>query len=216
MFARLARLATPRVGAAVAGSTFATAVAGLQAPPAAECLFGLGGDKPDWTKLKKEIIALCDDEGAPNPSVDGAAGSLGGGGYVGPMLVRLAWHSAGSYGKAKNDGGSNGGTIRFTPEINHGGNAGLKHAIGALAPIKENNPAVSWADLIIYAGVVAIENMGGPQIGFTPGRKDAPKPDVAPSKDKKFTPDDRLVRGADPRTPRPIRVPPPSPPAHPR
>ena len=68
---------------------------------------------------------------------------MGGGGYVAPMLLRLAWHSAGSYGKTANDGGSNGGTIRMRPEINHGGNAGLKHAIGLLAPIKENNPAVS-------------------------------------------------------------------------
>ena len=112
------------------------------------------------------------------------------------MLVRLAWHSAGSYGKAKNDGGSNGGTIRYAPEINHGGNAGLKHAIGVLAPIKENNPGVSWADLIIYAGVVAIENMGGPVCGFTPGRSDAPSPNTAPSKDKRFTPDDRLPDAA--------------------
>lgn len=112
------------------------------------------------------------------------------------MLVRLAWHSAGSYGKAKNDGGPNGGTIRYAPEINHGGNAGLKHAIGVLAPIKENNPGVSWADLIIYAGVVAIENMGGPVCGFTPGRSDAPSPNTAPSKDKRFTPDDRLPDAA--------------------
>ena len=46
-----------------------------------------------------------------------------------PMLVRLAWHASGSYGKAAKDGGSDGGTIRFCPEIDHGGNAGLKHAI---------------------------------------------------------------------------------------
>ena len=78
------------------------------------------------------------------------------------MLVRLAWHSAGSYAKSGSTGGSNGGTIRYAPEINHGGNAGLKHAIGVLAPIKENNPGCTWADLIIYAGVVAIEAMGGP------------------------------------------------------
>lgn len=47
-----------------------------------------------------------------------------------------------------------------------------------------------------YAGVVAIENMGGPDCGFTPGRSDAPKPDTPPSKDKRFTPDDRLPDAA--------------------
>jgi len=168
----------------------------IASTPASDCLFGMGGPKADWTKIKAEIVALCDDEGAPNPSVDGASGSLGGGGYVAPMLVRLAWHSSGSYGKAKGDGGSDGGTIRFCPEINHGGNAGLKHAIGVLAPIKENNPGASWADLIICAGVVAIENMGGPDCGFTPGRVDAPKPDTSPKSDKRFTPDDRLPDAA--------------------
>ena len=151
----------------------------------------------DWPKLKADLMALCDDDSLPNPSVDGVAkGSLGGGGFVAPMLVRLAWHSSGSYAKATDDGGSQGGTIRFQPEINHGGNAGLKHAIGVLAPIKENYPSVSWADLIIYAGVVAIEAMGGPVIGFTPGRSDASAPNVAPSKDKRFTPDDRLPDAA--------------------
>jgi len=111
------------------------------------------------------------------------------------MMVRLAWHSAGSYGK-DGSGGTDGGTIRFQPEINHGGNAGLKHAISLLAPIKEANPAASWADLVVYAGSVAIETMGGPKVGFRPGRTDAPKPDTPPTKDKRFTPDDRLPDAA--------------------
>ena len=66
---------------------------------------------PDWYKVKKQIVDLCDDESALNPSVDGAAGSKGGGGYVGPMLVRLAWHSSGSYGKQKNDGGARASSV---------------------------------------------------------------------------------------------------------
>jgi len=179
------------LGAVSVGAT-ATAIASQPA----DCLFGMGGGKVDWAQLKEDLVSLCDDESAPNPSVDGASGSLGGGGYVAPMLVRLAWHSSGSYGKSLCDGGSNGGTIRFCPEINHGGNAGLKHAVGVLAPLKENHPAVSWADLIIYAGVVAIENMGGPSCGFRSGRVDAPKPNTAPAKDKRFTPDDRLPDAA--------------------
>lgn len=190
--ARTFRTAAPRLGAAALATT---GVYFVSEQPA-QCLLGFGGPKADWPKIKKQIEDMMDDAGSPNPSVDGAQGSLGGGGYVGPMLVRLAWHSAGSYAKAGNTGGSNGGTIRYAPEINHGGNAGLKHAIGVLAPIKENNPGCSWADLIIYAGVVAIEAMGGPVCGFTPGRVDAPTPNTPPSKDKKFTPDDRLPDAA--------------------
>merc|ERR1719473_2299998 len=136
MMLSLARrvVGSPRVRtAALAGAASGATLFAMGADRSAECLLGFGGAKADWDKIKKEIVALCDDEGAPNPSVDKASGSMGGGGYVAPMLVRLAWHSAGSYGKAKNDGGSNGGTIRYAPEINHGGNAGLKHAIGVLA-----------------------------------------------------------------------------------
>lgn len=156
--------------------------------------------KPDWPKIKQALEKLYEDEGALNPSIDAAEGAAGGGGFVAPMMVRLAWHSAGSYNKKDGSGGTDGGTIRFEPEINHGGNAGLKHAIALLEPIKKANPAASWADLIVYAGCVAVESMGGPEIGFTPGRTDAPQPNVSPSKDKRFTPDDRLpdaAQGAD-------------------
>ena len=82
MLLSLARrtLASPRVrSAALAGAAGATLYAASAQP--AECLLGFGGAKPDWDKIKKEIVALCDDEGAPNPSKDGASGSLGGGGY---------------------------------------------------------------------------------------------------------------------------------------
>ena len=197
MLARLITRASPLVRrVAAAGVAGATAVAFQVSESPSQCLLGFGGGKPDWEKLRADLVALCDDESAPNPSVDNAGGSMGGGGCVAPMLVRLAWHSAGSYGKPKGDGGTDGGTIRYAPEINHGGNAGLKHAIGVLAPIKENYPAVSWADLIVLAGVVAIESMGGPKCGFNPGRTDAPMPNTKPSSDKRFTPDDRLPDAA--------------------
>ena len=146
MFSRLSSaraLLRPALGAAGLSGVFA--LTSYDQPQPAHCLLGFGSSAADWTKIKEALVELCDDESAPNPSVDNASGSLGGGGYVAPMLVRLAWHSSGSYSKLKNDGGSQGGTIRFEPEINHGGNAGLKHAIGVLAPIKENNPGVSWA-----------------------------------------------------------------------
>jgi len=191
MLGSILRRAPRFVAIAGGGAAFAAA------STPSDCLFGFGAPKADWAKIEQELVASCDDEHAGNPSVDAApAGSLGGGGYVGPMLVRLAWHSSGTYGKAASDGGSQGATIRLCPEMNHGGNAGLKHAVSVLAPIKENNPGASWADLIVFAGVVAIKNMGGPDAGFTPGRTDAICPFVAPSKDKRYTPDDRLPDGA--------------------
>jgi len=192
MFSRLSlasRIVAPAAGAFLASGA---ALYNATAAPAAECR----ASGPNWYQVKADIVKLCDNEEAKNPSVDGAAGSVGGGGYVAPMLVRLAWHSAGSYGKAKCDGGSNGGTIRFEPEINHGGNAGLKHAIALLKPIQSAHSGLSWADLIVDAGCIAIETMGGPVCGFRPGRSDAPKPNVAPASDKRFTPDDRLPDAA--------------------
>eukprot|EP00967_Tisochrysis_lutea_P083487 scaffold116059_cov18-Tisochrysis_lutea.AAC.1 len=75
--------------------------------------------KPDWPKIKQALEKLYEDEGALNPSIDAAEGAAGGGGFVAPMMVRLAWHSAGSYNKKDGSGGTDGGTIRFEPEINH-------------------------------------------------------------------------------------------------
>jgi len=93
--------------------------------------------------------------------------------HIGPLLVRLAWHASGTYDKASNTGGSNGATMRFKKEAGDGANAGLNHARDFLEPIKKNNPGISYADLWIYASYVAIENMGGPHIPFSFGRKDA-------------------------------------------
>ena len=61
-------------------------------------------------------------------SRDGAVGSRGGGGYVAPMILRLAWHCAGTWCKDAQNGGSDGATMRFKPESDHGGNAGLGDA----------------------------------------------------------------------------------------
>jgi cytochrome c peroxidase len=181
-----------RVLAAAAGGAFAS-VNAWGNRDRAECL----GQKADWTQIKANLESLYDDERALNPSIDGAEGAKGGGGFVAPLMVRLAWHSAGTYKEADGSGGTDGGTIRFDPEINHGGNAGLVHAIKLLEPVKAAHPAATWADLIVFAGCVAVESMGGPTIGFRPGRTDAPKPDISPSTDKRFTPDDRLPDGAE-------------------
>ncbi|RKO89782.1 heme peroxidase, partial [Blyttiomyces helicus] len=105
-------------------------------------------------------------------------------GSYGPVLVRLAWHAAGTYDIETKTGGSNGATMRFAPEAAHGGNAGLAVARDLLAPLKEKFPEISYADLWSLAGVVAIQEMGGPTIKWRPGRTDATI--------EKCTPDGRL------------------------
>jgi len=91
----------------------------------------------------------------------------------GPILVRLAWHSSGSYSKYARDGGSNGARMRFSPEKDYGANRGLDVARKALEPIKQKFPWISYADLYTLAGAVAIESMGGPHVPWRPGRTDA-------------------------------------------
>jgi len=103
----------------------------------------------------------------------------------GPTMVRLAWHSSGTYDRISQTGGSRGGTIRFKEELAHGGNAGLDKAVKRLEPIKKRHPDISWADLIAFVGVVAIEEMGGPKIQFSYGRVDEMDPSAV-------TPDGRL------------------------
>lgn len=97
-----------------------------------------------------------------------------------PILVRLAWHDAGTFDQSvptwPNCGGAN-GSIRFDPEMNHGANAGLKKGIGYLAPFHEKYPLISWADLIQLAGATAIECAGGPKIPMRYGRVDVKGPE---------------------------------------
>eukprot|EP00899_Mesostigma_viride_P012050 jgi/Mesvir1/20846/Mv07937-RA.1 len=105
----------------------------------------------------------------------------------GPTIVRLAWHSSGSYDRMTRTGGSGGGTIRFKEELAHGGNAGLDKAVTWLEPIhtKYRKQGLSYADLYTLAGVQAIKTMGGPDIPWRAGRVDALDPSAV-------TPDGRL------------------------
>ncbi|XP_066347388.1 probable L-ascorbate peroxidase 3, peroxisomal isoform X2 [Miscanthus floridulus] len=89
-----------------------------------------------------------------------------------PIMLRLAWHDAGTYDAKTNTGGPN-GSIRFQQEYSHSSNAGLKIAIDLLEPIKQKHPKITYADLYQLAGVVAVEVTGGPTIDFVPGRKDS-------------------------------------------
>lgn len=101
-----------------------------------------------------------------------------------PLMVRLAWHDAGTYCAKDGSGGAN-GSIRFEPEATHGANNGLNKARVLLEPIKQAVPEVTYADLYQLASVVAIEVAGGPRIPFRFGRPDADSAD-------RCTPDGRL------------------------
>ncbi|KAH0978010.1 hypothetical protein GBA52_027729 [Prunus armeniaca] len=89
-----------------------------------------------------------------------------------PLMLRLAWHDAGTYDAKTKTGGPN-GSIRTEEEYSHGSNNGLKKAIDFCEEVKSKHPRISYADLYQLAGVVAVELTGGPAIDFSPGRKDS-------------------------------------------
>ncbi|KAK9064993.1 hypothetical protein SSX86_016376 [Deinandra increscens subsp. villosa] len=89
-----------------------------------------------------------------------------------PIMLRLAWHDAGTYDAKTKTGGPN-GSIRKEEEYKHGANNGLKIAIDLCEEVKTKHPRVTYADLYQLAGVVAVEVTGGPTINFVPGRKDS-------------------------------------------
>ncbi|ONL96817.1 ascorbate peroxidase homolog3 [Zea mays] len=87
-----------------------------------------------------------------------------------PLMLRLAWHSAGTFDVSSRTGGPF-GTMKHQSELAHGANAGLDIAVRLLEPIKEEFPILSYADFYQLAGVVAVEVTGGPEIPFHPGRE---------------------------------------------
>jgi len=110
-------------------------------------------------------------------------------GSAGPVLVRLAWHSSGTYCASTNTGGSNGAGMRYEVEGGDPANAGLQHARAFLEPVKRKYPWVTYADLWTMAAVVAIKEMGGPEIAWEGGRTDF-------TDDSRIPPRGRLPDGA--------------------
>ncbi|KAI0888258.1 heme peroxidase [Annulohypoxylon maeteangense] len=112
-------------------------------------------------------------------------------GSAGPVLVRLAWHASGTYDAASDTGGSQGAGMRWEAEGGDPANAGLQHARAFLEPVKQRFPWLTYADLWTLAAVVAIAEMGGPEIEWKGGRSDFEN-----ERDERVPPRGRLPDGA--------------------